>query len=65
MSASTLTEVYEHLAVALPGVLGHDQDAGEVVVLSRVLLLGEGRGREEATREGEKQREGSKVLSKH
>ena len=46
--AHALTEVYEHLAIALPDVLGHDQDAGEVVVLRRVLLLGgQGMGRKD------------------
>ena len=35
----TLTEVYEHLAVALPHVLWHGEDAGHVVVQERVLLL--------------------------
>lgn len=36
---SVLTEVYEHLAVALPHVLRHGEDAGHVVVQERVLLL--------------------------
>lgn len=36
---SALTEVYEHLAVALPHVLWHGEDAGHVVVQERVLLL--------------------------
>lgn len=34
-----LTEVDEHLAVTLPHVLGHGEDAGHVVVQERVLLL--------------------------
>lgn len=34
-----LTEVYEHLAVALPHVLRHGEDAGHIVVQERVLLL--------------------------
>ena len=34
-----LTEVDEHLAVALPHVLRHGQDTGHVVVEERVLLL--------------------------
>lgn len=34
-----LTEVYEHLAVTLPHVLWHSEDAGHVVVQERVLLL--------------------------
>lgn len=37
--ASVLTKVYEHLAVALPHVLWHGEDAGHVVVQERVLLL--------------------------
>ncbi len=36
---SVLTKVYEHLAVALPHVLWHGEDAGHVVVQERVLLL--------------------------
>lgn len=36
---SVLTEVYKHLAVALPHVLRHGEDAGHVVVQKRVLLL--------------------------
>lgn len=34
-----LTEVNEHLSVALPHVLRHGEDAGHVVVQERVLLL--------------------------
>lgn len=36
---SVLTEVDEHLAIALPHVLWHSEDAGHVVVQERVLLL--------------------------
>lgn len=38
-SLPVLTEVYEHLAIALPHVLWHGEDAGNVVVQERVLLL--------------------------
>lgn len=34
-----LTEVYEHLAVALPHVLRHGENAGDVVVQEGVFLL--------------------------
>lgn len=36
-----LTEVYEHLAVTLPHVLRHGEDAGYVVVQEGVFLLWE------------------------
>ena len=35
----TLTEVHQEVTVAFPHVLGHCEDAGQVVVLRRVLLL--------------------------
>lgn len=41
LSRRVLTEVDEHLAVALPHVLRHRQDAGHVVIQERVLLLHE------------------------
>ncbi len=34
-----LTEVNQHLAVALPHVLWHSQDTGHIVIQERVLLL--------------------------
>lgn len=34
-----LTEVYKHLAVTLPHVLWHGEDAGHVVVQEGILLL--------------------------
>lgn len=34
-----LTEVNEHLAIALPHVLGHCQDTRDIVIEKRVLLL--------------------------
>ena len=36
---TALTEVHKEPPVALPHVLGHGEDAGQVVVLGRVLLL--------------------------
>lgn len=39
VGACALTEVDEHLAVALPHVLRHGEDAGHVVVQEGVLLL--------------------------
>lgn len=36
---SVLTEVDQHLAVALPHVLWHGENAGDVVVQERVFLL--------------------------
>lgn len=38
---SVLTEVYEHLAITLPHILWHSEDAGHIVVQERVLLLQE------------------------
>ena len=38
-SVSELTEVDEHLAVALPHVLRHGEDARHVVVQEGILLL--------------------------
>lgn len=34
-----LTEINQHLAVALPHVLWHSQDTGHIVIQERVLLL--------------------------
>ena len=34
-----VAEVYDHVPIALPHVLGQDHNAGQVVVLRRLLLL--------------------------
>lgn len=36
---AVLTEVNQHLSVALPHVLWHGEDTGDIVVQERVLLL--------------------------